>query len=211
MNCPTSTQKGFTLIEILIGLVIGLIGMAAAISITTGVVRSNKDNLNAIRLNLELQGVMDIMTRDLLRAGYWSVSNGDSSDNIYMTSTNGIAFTTSQITFSYDADSSDDNTIIHPATDFFGYRRNFNNTLNAFEVQSRTTQAGDWQALTDARVINIATLNFRDESLDLDSNGTPDINYVGITLAGALTSDPTVRRTFTQWVRVRNGTDTTLP
>lgn len=211
MNYPTSVQKGFTLVEILVGLIIGLIATAAAISITVSILRSNSNNMKATRLNQELRAVMDVMARDLTRAGYSGTATGKSSDNPFMNSPNSIFFTTSQITFTYDVD---DNGVVSPTTnEYFGYRRNLNTTItpNAYEIQTRTTQAGGWQAFTDPRVINIATLRFTNQSQDLDGDLIPDINFIGITLTGALKSDPTVRRTLIELVRVRNDTDTTIP
>jgi type IV pilus assembly protein PilW len=63
-------QKGLTLIELMIGLLVGAIVAAGAISIFTGSVKSSTDNINLTRLNQDLRAMMDIMERDIRRAGF---------------------------------------------------------------------------------------------------------------------------------------------
>jgi type IV pilus assembly protein PilW len=63
-------QKGLTLIELMIGLLVGAIVAAGAISIFTGSVRNSTDNINLTRLNQDLRAMMDIMERDIRRAGF---------------------------------------------------------------------------------------------------------------------------------------------
>lgn len=63
-------QKGLSLIELLIGLLVGTIVAAGAISVFTGSVKSSGDNINLTRLNQDLRAMMDIMERDIRRAGY---------------------------------------------------------------------------------------------------------------------------------------------
>lgn len=63
-------QKGLSLIELLIGLLVGAIVTAGAISLFTGSVKSSTDNINLTRLNQDLRTMMDIMERDIRRAGF---------------------------------------------------------------------------------------------------------------------------------------------
>jgi len=64
-------EIGFNLIELMISMALGLIVLGGAISVFLATSNSNRDVLNAIRLNQELRGVMSFVTRDLRRAGSW--------------------------------------------------------------------------------------------------------------------------------------------
>lgn len=63
-------QTGVTLIELLIGLLIGLIVIAGGLSVFTTSVRGQADNIKLTRLNQDLRAMMDIMVRDIRRAGF---------------------------------------------------------------------------------------------------------------------------------------------
>jgi prepilin peptidase dependent protein B len=62
-------QRGFTLIELMISIVIGLIVLAAVISMFVTMIKSDNDNLKSIRLNQELRAAMSLITRNIRRAG----------------------------------------------------------------------------------------------------------------------------------------------
>lgn len=64
-------QSGFGLVELMIGLAVGLIVVAAAMSLlSTSMARSN-DNIKMTRLDQELRQVMSMLSRDLKRATSW--------------------------------------------------------------------------------------------------------------------------------------------
>src|SRR5664279_3838021 len=65
----TNKQRGFTLIELMISIVIGLIILAAVLGMFVSMIKSDSDNLKAIRLNHELRAAMSLITRDIRRAG----------------------------------------------------------------------------------------------------------------------------------------------
>lgn len=61
---------GFSLIELMIALVAGLIVTGAAITFALSSMRSNTDFVRSTRLTQELRVTMDAITRELRRAGY---------------------------------------------------------------------------------------------------------------------------------------------
>ena len=63
-------QAGVTLIELLIGLLVGLIVIAAGTNIFTTSIKGQTDNINLTRLNQDMRAMMDIMARDIRRAGF---------------------------------------------------------------------------------------------------------------------------------------------
>lgn len=84
---------GFSLVELMISIVVGLIVIAGVISIFSSAIKSYSDNLKMTRLNQELRVVMDMMVRDIRRAGYWgnalSVAS-TTNPNTFNTGTNRI-------------------------------------------------------------------------------------------------------------------------
>lgn len=64
-------QSGFGLVELMIGIAVGLIVVAAALSLlSTSMARSN-DSIKMTRLDQELRQVMSMLSRDLRRATSW--------------------------------------------------------------------------------------------------------------------------------------------
>lgn len=112
-------QRGLTLVELLIGMLVGIIVVGGGITVFTNSVKDQADNISLTRLNQDLRSMMDIMVRDIRRAGYvtsdpdthfLSLQNNpffetDSAD-ITLYDTNG---TGSCIVYSYNRDESDDN------------------------------------------------------------------------------------------------------
>jgi len=63
-------SRGVTLIEMLVGLLVGLVMVAAAGSIYISTFRGQTNNTKLVRLNQDLRTMMDIMARDIRRAGF---------------------------------------------------------------------------------------------------------------------------------------------
>lgn len=64
-------QAGLGLIELMIGLVIGMIVVGAAMTILTSTLTSSNDSIKMARLDQELRQVMTMVSRDLRRAAAW--------------------------------------------------------------------------------------------------------------------------------------------
>ena len=64
-------QTGFGLVELMIGLLVGMIVVAAAGSILTTTLTSSNDSIRMARLDQELRQVMTMVSRDLRRASAW--------------------------------------------------------------------------------------------------------------------------------------------
>lgn len=63
-------DRGFTLVEMMLALVAGLIVSAAVLSFFMSGMKSSGEYVQATRLSQELRTSMDLITRDLRRAGY---------------------------------------------------------------------------------------------------------------------------------------------
>lgn len=69
-------EAGMGLIELLIGLLVGVSLLSGLISLYLSTSKANADNLKLARLNQEVRAIMGLMTRDIRRAGYWGVVPG---------------------------------------------------------------------------------------------------------------------------------------
>jgi len=71
LHCPgASKQKGFSLLELMIAVTIGLIVMATVVTFMMASFKSNSEYVQSTRLTQELRNTLDLATRDLERAGY---------------------------------------------------------------------------------------------------------------------------------------------
>jgi prepilin-type N-terminal cleavage/methylation domain-containing protein len=65
-----NAMQGFSLIELMVALVVGLVVSGAVLAFTLASMKSNSEYILSTRLTQELRNTMDLMTRDLRRAGY---------------------------------------------------------------------------------------------------------------------------------------------
>ena len=92
-------QTGFGLVELMIGLLVGMIVVAAAGSILTTTLASSNDSIKMARLDQELRQVMTMVSRDLRRASAWDgavdVSRVSLSDPLTLSGNSGTVTLTS--------------------------------------------------------------------------------------------------------------------
>jgi prepilin-type N-terminal cleavage/methylation domain-containing protein len=61
-------QRGFSLIELMIALVVGLVVSGAALALVAAIIKSNSETVRATRLTQELRATVEVIVRDLRRA-----------------------------------------------------------------------------------------------------------------------------------------------
>ena len=61
-------QRGFSLVELMVGAVVGLIVSGAVIALILAIMRSNRQTLQSTRLNQELRATLAVIANDLRRA-----------------------------------------------------------------------------------------------------------------------------------------------
>lgn len=71
MNKRIGRQSGFGLVELMVGLAVGMIVVAAALSLLTTTMTSSNDSIKMTRLDQELRQAMSMLSRDLRRATNW--------------------------------------------------------------------------------------------------------------------------------------------
>lgn len=102
-----TSHSGFSLVELMIAITVGLVVLAGVAQIFASTVSSNGDSLKMARVNQDLRAAMDVMIRDIQRAGYNSqATNGTTgavaSTNPFTLSTTNLQVTGSCITYTYD-------------------------------------------------------------------------------------------------------------
>jgi prepilin peptidase dependent protein B len=172
-------QSGYSLIEIMIALLIGLIIVAAIITLYANTIRGSSDTLRSARLNHDLESAMALMVNDIRRAGYWggAIAGSDSRDNPFTNMENlppkipaNIQIHGgSCILYSYDADADghyDNNHdgVVDDTNEFYGFKLEGTNIM--MRISGATTADcgdGTW------RTINIDSGNSRSEKVEIDS------------------------------------------
>ena len=76
-------QSGVTLIGLMIGMAVGILVLAATLSLYLMIAKGARENIQQARLNQELRAALEVMQQDLRRAGYWDFAdtNGDGDAN----------------------------------------------------------------------------------------------------------------------------------
>lgn len=141
-------QRGVTLVEMLVGLVIALVVMGGAFAAYLAVANSSRTNIRADRINIDVQTILDIMANDIRRAGYWATpGTGNPFSPIFPTSGTSTCFL-----YSYDAN--DDGT--KDADELFGFRVS-NQTVQIRTAGTSDTDCNDgtWQPLSDPNLMRI--------------------------------------------------------
>lgn len=168
---PYRRQCGLSIIELLVGIAIGLIVVAGGSALYLSTSENSITSQRQFRLNQEVRAVMDIMLQDIRRAGYWSNAVINSTSlNPMMTATTDLYVTPANYCwlYTYDATFSPSHTAGTPS--FFGFRLN-NNTIETLpentaltDTSSNCNNVTEWTTLTDPSTVNIRTI-------------TPSISY----------------------------------
>jgi type IV pilus assembly protein PilW len=223
-----STQAGVSLIELLVGVAVGLVVVLGAVLLMTNALGGNRRLLLETRVNQDLRTAADLVARDVRRAGFWrnAASGVFSASGTAVTANpyTEISLNSGVLEYQYARDA--DNTIQD------GERAGFRLTDGVLEFRNG---AGDWQPITDPRIVTITALTISEVSpariVELFSycscltkltcnaaqfqDSTLSPNYVSsrprmtvrqfdVVLAGQSTADASVQREVRETVRVRN-------
>ena len=179
----TNAQKGFSLIELMVSTVVGMIIIAGATNVYLTTIVSSSDTLKQSKLNQELSTLMSVMAGDVIRAGvtgdldyvspqtnaFNQVDNtaleviDNLADDNQVTWAN-AATGGSCILYTYDADLDG----VVDDGDIFGFRlnngvvemRQQGDVVNNTRHDSCNDSDDTWLQVTDGRIINVTSLNF---------------------------------------------------
>lgn len=146
------TQKGFTLVELMVSSVIGLIALSSVIMVFAVSVKHSSDGLKRIKLGQELRTIMDVMVRDIRRSGYWQGATGLVA-NPYTTLA--VSADAKCITYSYDLNAN----ATPQNADMFGFRFDQSGVKYRGAGATCNTTNG-WTFISDTALITITNLTF---------------------------------------------------
>jgi prepilin peptidase dependent protein B len=213
-------SRGMSLVELLVGVVVGLFIVGGASYFAVNFNSENRRLLLEARLTQDMRAAMDIMTRDLRRAGYWANAAsgtsifGSAAPTITLDATGYASITPaaasgvqSAVTYRYAKDA--DNAV-NSNTEQFGFAL-------ANGVLTTTIGGSGAQPLTDANTtfVDTFTVTAAEAEEDITCPSTCTVNcpkiYIRemtITLTANSTADASVRRTLKNQVRLRNDRQT---
>lgn len=203
-------QDGMTLVELLIGMAVGLFLLAGAAMVLTTQLDDNRRLLLETQLQQDVRASMDIITRDLRRAG----SSAQAADSVWhplgpVPADNGLAAIaltggdTVQFQVQRDGDRQGP----------WGFR------LNRGRIQSLLGAAG-WQELTDRTVMEVTAFEVTEASVVTEQMPCPKacsadlmdtacwptltVRTYAVHIEARSAQDSTVRHRQSSRVRVRN-------
>ncbi|HZE90900.1 MAG TPA: hypothetical protein VE029_04195 [Rhizobacter sp.] len=209
-------QGGLSIIELMVGLTIGLAIVAAAVLALVQQLRENRAVLTEARLTQDLGSATELVTRELRRAGHWGQAGAgvwrapdvDLLPNPYsslQSDTHADA-----VSFVYSRDASENHRI--DSNERFAFR------LRAGVIEM---QLGDdnWQAMTDPGSMVVSTLRITPHVQEIDLGGACSqacaaddstcpprlqVRSLELQIGASSATDSRVTRDLQSWVRVRS-------
>ena len=195
-------SSGFSLVETLVALAVGLLVVAAAVVAVHGSLRENHRLALDARLHQDLRSAVEVMTRELRRAGHWAGASAGRALNPYSVAIAGPE-ATDHIAFAYSRDATE-NDALDP-NERFAYR------LHRSAIEMQLGQ-GNWQAMTDAGTMTVSSLRFTPqlqeiELADARADGCQPrlhVRSIALRIDAHATADRSISRSMQSVVRLRN-------
>ncbi|MBX3605297.1 MAG: prepilin-type N-terminal cleavage/methylation domain-containing protein [Piscinibacter sp.] len=212
----TGRERGLSLVELMVGLAVGMVVVAAAVSLFAAQTREHRRTAAELRLMQELRGATDLVARDLRRAGHW----GDAAAGLWAAAASTpsanpyaafvpVTGAATSAAYSYSRDATENH--LRDSNEQFGLR------LRSGVVELQLG-AGNWQALTDAGSMTVTTFEIRPHLRELPLlahcprpcpvgvDCTPRLQQrsLAVHIAAQATGDPSVQRQLDAEVQLRN-------
>jgi prepilin-type N-terminal cleavage/methylation domain-containing protein len=199
-NHPMSANNGFSLVELLIGLLLGSLLILMVIGLYVTSVSTGSKILKNSRLKTDLQSMVTMLETDIRRAGY---SGGEQG---YLVGENGdktIDINSDHNCIVYYYNHNKSSSVESSNKMAFSLRENTLKFKTGVEAVADTvcSATSGWINVSDAAFIKINKLSFTEE---LSSSAEATVRSVRIELAGELVSDGRYNHSITTAVQVRN-------
>ncbi len=205
------------MVELLVGLAVGLFIAAAGVTLMAGNLRENRALMLESRLMQDLRTASDIITRDLRRAGYWAGAvaavqvpvGATGLANPYVALAPSSA-ASDAVSFAFSRDAAENNSL--DSNEQFGFR------LRRGVIEMQLGSA-NWQALTDANTVVISEFRVVPTVQDIDlsaqcaaacapgdSSCPPRqlVRSLAVSITARSSADASVQRSLNSSVRLRN-------
>ncbi|MFT3666158.1 prepilin-type N-terminal cleavage/methylation domain-containing protein [Piscinibacter sp.] len=201
------SQAGVSLVELMVGLALGLFIAAAAFTAVVAQWREHRHATLALRLQQDLRSAADVISRDLRRAGHWAAPAASAANPYAAFAPQGAA--SDAASYAYSRDTAENHTL--DSAEQFGLRLR----RGVIELQ---LGAGAWQALTDAGALVVTEFSLapREQSVSLLEHcprecadgalceALVSVRRVALRIAAHTAEDTSLRRRVDTLVRLRN-------
>ena len=232
---PVANNSGFTLIELMIGIAVSLVVMAGVANVFVSTVKSSSETLTSSKLNQDLQAIMNIMTDDIRRAGYWNSLASDAASSNPFTNTDNLYINNTEDCILYAYDNDADGAI--PAQPINSNER-YGFKLDEGDIKMRRSghnmtdcEDGYWNRVNDERIEEITVLTFTPDfkCINKDDHTTVttacsspppgttsgealvEIRHIKISMTGILKGDNVVTKNIESSVKIHNDRIFTQP
>lgn len=202
MRLRINSQNGFTLVEMMVALVLGLIVVAAVISLVTSIMKSNRQTIESTRLMQELRATAAVVSTDVRRSrsvvdplAAVTQSGGNPFKNV-TTATAGC------IQYGYEGGAGGNYRTMHLTSEkiYLSTRNSSDPGCNGTDLTSTNPR----NTILTSNGVRITALTFEPLPLDASNNppSTDVVREIRMTITGSLiTEDPEMKpisRTITQ-------------
>ena len=195
-NCRSGMQEGFSLVEVMVAMVAGLILIGSVIALVVSSAQVNAATMRSVRLTQELRALTEIVVKEVRRARY----SQSAISNIGLTAggipTSARAYDTISISSS-------------PPCIQFSYQRTDGNHGRTFVLRSGQLMFGtaatpptcvEATTALSSPQLTISTLSFVDGNSSTADSVPPDT--ILLTVAGSLSADTSITRSMSELIRL---------
>ncbi len=209
------TLRGASLVELMVGLTIGLLVVAGASALFAQQLAATRRTMLEARLNQDMRAAADLIVRDLRRASFWrdSITGTQAVGATSATASNpyrAVSSSADAVVYAFSRDATEDNAL--GAAEQFGFRRTSTGLLQMQVEQD------SWLDLVDPSLVRITafTITPTQRLLPLGDlcatacpPGTPNcpsttVRQFNLVLRGQAVADAAVQRELRMAVRLRN-------
>jgi type IV pilus assembly protein PilW len=201
-----ATSRGLSLVELMVGIAVGLFVVAAAAMLVSTQLNDNRRLLLETQVQQDLRAAADIITHELRRAGHWP----DAAQFVWIPGSppqlnpySEVNTAAGEVDFSYWRKPTEDGP--------FGFKQEGS-------VLKTRLALGGWQELTDGNTLRITAFSVTPRDgpptqlpcPNLCPDGTKDcwptltVRELVVDLTGQAVADPAVQRSLRSVVRLRN-------
>lgn len=211
---PTRRQLGFSLVEVLVSMTLGLFLLLGLTTFMANTLVSDTKTMLMSRLDQEMRSAMLLMVREIRRVGYWGSPGvtlgpltGAGAGSTFVNPFAGVTLASGCILYGYDKN----HNATRDASEYSGFRRTNAGVVQMYDGTGATTCAGTtgWSDLTDTRNSNVTALSFTlSAAAPAFASGTagPNIRvrYVTVQMTAQSKADATITQTLRETVKLEN-------
>lgn len=202
-NSNAINSRGFSLVELMVAMVAGLLLVAAVSALFATILKANKTAMQVSRLNQELQSVTDMIARDIQRAGYdasaavHTLVSGASSPFYFNPDTDRMTPSCLRLRYDDNENGQLDNTSAAGETRIY----NYSSTEKAVRLdQGNTASCSNGEKISTEGIIEITNLTFS----MLPGSVSTGARTIRVVISGKDKKSPALKLTLQRDIKLRN-------